>query len=203
MFGVILHYIITTNRLRIFSWWGPSHHWSFWTDSGLAPQYLGGPPLGEVCLDHRPQGDRVVDDQEDAIMEQTSYNGADQLSDPPQWRASALIGELLSRRICNPQPLVENWQDNPQNGWWLLARKSRLVGQLQEQSVGGYPDLVSAWWPQVKMAGGHRWGWYWNEASEMPSHHNSSSWIYLSKSNKVGISILIKGFDPADNSCVQ
>ena len=71
-FGVILHYIITTNRLRIFSWWGPSHHWSFWKDSGLAPQYLGGPPLGEVCLDHCPQGDRVVDDQEDAIMEQTN-----------------------------------------------------------------------------------------------------------------------------------
>ena len=84
-----------------------------------------------------------------------------------------------------------------------------LVGQLQEQSVEGYPDLVSAWWPQVKMAGGHRWGWYWNEASEMPSHYNSSSWIYLSKSNKFGISILINGSDwlywplPTGTSCTS
>ena len=45
-----------------------------WTTSrsSITEYDLGGPPLGEACLDHCPQGDRVVDDQEDATMEQTN-----------------------------------------------------------------------------------------------------------------------------------
>ena len=50
----------------------PSWCLEFIITPSLTSQYLGGPPLGEVCLDHCPQGDRVVDDQEDAIMEQTN-----------------------------------------------------------------------------------------------------------------------------------
>ena len=64
---------------------------------------LGGPPLGEACLDHCPQGDRVVDDQED---------GADQFSDPPHDR---------DLNISHP-PMTALQMVGPMPPWyWVLA----------------------------------------------------------------------------------